>query len=115
MREWDFVLVRVGAIDVIEPDSDLRDYLKRPLPCFEHLGIDPVAQGANQPVNAALHFVDDQRLRRRLGSFKHFEIVPALTQTVLSSIANSGCGKYAELFIRHSCRRINQETRKARN
>ena len=35
VRKRDFVLVRVGAIDIIESDSDLRDNLQCPLPRIE--------------------------------------------------------------------------------
>ena len=35
VRKRDFVLVRVGAIDVIESDSDLRHNLQCPLPRIE--------------------------------------------------------------------------------
>src|SRR5207249_10330880 len=105
--KWDFLLVRVGAIDVVETDGDLRHDLERPLPCFEHLGIDWVAQRCNQSIDAALHFLDDQFLRWRLRSLKNFEIVPVLTQTVLRRIADARRRKYAKTFlVRHNCRRI---------
>src|SRR5438093_10423685 len=57
------------------------------------------AQRCDQTIDAALHFLDDQFLRRRLVSFKNFEIIPALTQTVLSSIADARSSKDAETFL----------------
>ena len=50
-------------------------------------------------VDAALHFLDDQFLRRRLGSLKDLELVAALAQTVLGRIADAGGGKDAEVFL----------------
>src|SRR5438128_9236484 len=40
VRERDFVLVGVVAVDVVEADGDLRHDLKRPLPRFENFSVD---------------------------------------------------------------------------
>src|SRR5207247_730503 len=69
------------------------------LPCFEHFGIDRIAERGDQSVDAALHFLDDQFLRWRLRSLKHFEIVSALAQTVLRRIADARGGKHAKEFV----------------
>ena len=50
-------------------------------------------------VDAALHFLDDQFLRRRLGTLENLEFVAALAQTVLGRIADAGSGKDAEMFL----------------
>ncbi len=91
--ERDFVFVRVGAADVIEPDCDLGHDLECPLPGFENFGIDRIAQRRDQPVDAALHFLDDQFFRRRLGTLKNFERVTLLAQSVLRRIADARSGK----------------------
>ncbi len=89
IRERDFVFVRVGAIDVVEADSDLRHDLERPLPCFKHFGIDRISQRGDQAIDAALHFLDDQFLRRRLRALENFEFVTALAKTVLGRITDA--------------------------
>ena len=105
VRERDFVFVRVGAIDVVESDGDLRHDLERPLPRFEYLGIDRIAQRGDQAVDAALHFLDDQFLRRRLRSLEHLKVVTALAQTVLRWIADARRRKNTEaFFFCHTCR-----------
>src|SRR5205823_12520195 len=88
--EWYLVFVSVGAIDVVEPDRDLRHDLERPLPCLEDLGVDRIAERGDQAINAALYFLDDQSLRRRLGPPKYLELVTALAKTVLGRIADAG-------------------------
>ena len=64
MGEWNFVTIGVGAIDVVEADRNLRNYLQRALAGFEDLGINRVAQGGDQAVDTAADFLDDQALRR---------------------------------------------------
>jgi hypothetical protein len=99
------VFVRVGAIDVIESDSDLRHDLQAPLPCVEHLRINRIAQCGDQPINAAFHFFNDQFLRRRLGSLEHLEVVTARAQKVLRCVSDARCNKHAEAFLfGHTCR-----------
>ena len=44
IREWDFVVVRVGAIDVVESDGDLRHNLQTPLPRLENFRINRIPQ-----------------------------------------------------------------------
>jgi len=107
VREWDFVFVGVGAIDVVKAHGDLRHDLERPLPCFEHLSVDGIAQRRDQAIDAALHFLNDQLFRRRLGSFENFDFITTLAQSVLSRIADAGCCKNTKTFLlRHNCRRI---------
>src|SRR5213078_328299 len=79
--EWNLVLVSVGAVDVVEADRDLRHDLKRVL-----LRFDRIAQRRDQRINAALYFLDDQILGRRLGALKNLELVTALAQTILRRI-----------------------------
>ena len=98
-----FVFVRCCAIDVVEADRDLRHNLQRPLPSFEDFRINRIAQCGDQSVNTAFHLIDDQFLRRRLWSLKHFDVVTAGAKKILRRIANARCGKHAKmLFLRHS-------------
>ncbi len=107
VRERNFVFVGVGAIDVVEPDGDLRHDLERPLPCFEYFGVDGIAQSSDQPVDPALHFPDDQLFRRRLRPLENVKLISALAQTVLRRIADARRCKHAKTFVlRHNCRRI---------
>src|SRR5204863_4326237 len=92
VREWDLVFVGVGAVDVVEADSDLRHGLERALSCFEDLGVDGIAQRGDQAVDAALHFLVEQLLRRRLGALENVELIAALAQTVLGRITDARGG-----------------------
>jgi len=93
VREWDFVFVGVGTVDVVEADRDLCHDLERVFACFKNLGVDGIAERCDQPVDAALHFVDDQLLRRRFGTLENLQLVAALAQAVLGGIADAGGGK----------------------
>ena len=59
VRERDLIFVRVGAIDVVKADGNLRHDFERPLPCFEYFSIDRVAQRGDQPIDSALYLLDD--------------------------------------------------------
>src|SRR5207248_2116285 len=88
-----------GAVDVVEADGNLRHNFERALPCFEDLGVDRIAKRGDQAVDAAINFLDDQLLRRRLGAMEDLELVAALTQTVLGRITDARGGKDAETFL----------------
>ena len=107
VREWDFVSIGVGAVDVVESHCDLRHDLECSLPGFKYFGVDWIAQSGDQAVDAALYFFDDQLLRRRFRPLVNFEIIAALAHTVLGRVANARRGEHAELFVvYHSCSRI---------
>ena len=99
VREGDFVFVCIRAVDVVEPDGDLRHDLQRPLPCFEHFGIDRITECRDQAGDAALHFLDDQFFWRRLRALKNLKIITVLAQPVLGGITNARCRKDAETFF----------------
>ena len=69
MRERYLVTVGVRTIDVVKADGHLGDHLQMSFAGFEDLGVNLVAQGGYQPVDARLYFFDDQGLGRsfRLG------------------------------------------------
>src|SRR5206468_7672566 len=98
VRERDLVLVGIGPVDVIEAHGDLRHDLERTPSGFEDLGVDGIAERGDQCVDAALHFLDDQLFRRRLGTLENFELVAALAKTILGWIADARCGKDAKML-----------------
>ena len=99
VRERNLVFVGVGPVDVVEADGDLRHDFERALPGFEDLSIDGIAQRRDQRVDAALHFLDDQLLRRRFWAREDRELVAALAQTVFGWISDAGRGKHTETFL----------------
>ncbi len=67
IREWNFEAVGVGAIDVVEAYGVLRHNFQRaPCPPCKHLCVDGIAQSRDQAVDAGLHLIDNQALRRSL-------------------------------------------------
>jgi len=66
VRERDFVLVSVSTIDVVEADGELRYDFESTLSGGEDFGVDGIAEGGDQAIDAGLHFLDDQAFRRSL-------------------------------------------------
>ena len=82
MCEWDLISIRIRAIDVVEPDCVLRDYLQRAVTRLEHFRIDRIPQRGNQPVDARPDFFNDQLLRRRLWLGINLNLVSPLTKHI---------------------------------
>ena len=95
--EGNLVAVGVGAVDVVEPDRVLRHDLQRALARLEDFGVNLVAQGGDEAVDAAADFFDDQALRRRLGIGIDLDLIAALAQAIEGRLADVGRGKDAEL------------------
>src|SRR5436309_803832 len=71
-----------GAINVVDPDSQLRNDAQRLTACGENFFIDLVAQCRDHSVDATLNFFDDDGFRRRLKIVIDFDYIAALAQSV---------------------------------
>src|ERR1700733_6686357 len=58
--KWDLVTIGPGAIDVVEPDSDLRDHFQSSFSRPKYFFIDLVTQRCDQTVDAGTCLFDDQ-------------------------------------------------------
>src|SRR5215469_9708559 len=87
--------IRIGAIDVVEPHSILSNDLKGPLAGGKDLGVNGIAQGRDQTVDAGFGFLYDQRLWWRLGMRINLDVVSALSEH-LDGIADITRGKHTE-------------------
>src|SRR5262249_21597613 len=105
VSEWDFVTISVNSIDVVEADRNLGDNFKSPLPCFENLRIDRIAQGCDQAIDSALHLFDNQFLRRRLRTLKNLELITALAQEIFRGGSDARSGEDTKSFLIHHDRR----------
>ena len=96
MSEGNLVPVGIGAIDVVESNCNLRHHSQFPFSCFEHFGVDRIAQGGNQTVNSRLHFLQHEALRRRLRFRIHFHLVATFPQPVkrVADVARSKHSKF---------------------
>src|SRR3954464_3221914 len=63
VSEWNLVAVRVGSVDVVETDGDLRHNFELSLRWFKNLSVDLVTKSRDEAVDAALHFFDYQGFR----------------------------------------------------
>jgi len=102
VRERDFVLVSVSTIDVVEADGELRYDFESTLSGGEDFGVDGIAEGGDQAIDAGLHFLDDQAFRRslRTGIDLHFVSFVAENVDGISDVAggeDSG-GFHAGIF-----------------
>ena len=100
--ERNLVAVGVGAIDVVESHRILRDNLERVLASLEDFGVNLVAQGCDEAINAAADFFDDQAFRRRLRIGIDLKLVTTLAQAIEGRIANVDRGEDTELFLCHA-------------
>src|SRR5215467_4719259 len=107
MRERNLVPIRVGAIDVVKADCDLRHNLQPVLPCVEDLSVDRIAQRSNQSIDSGLHFLNNQTLRRRLRLRIYLDFVSALAQH-LDRFSNVTGSKHTE-FLAHRWERFSQK------
>ncbi len=71
---------------------------ERALACLEDLGVNLVAQGGDEAVNAAADLFDDQALRRRVGPGIDLDLVAALAQAIEGCIADVAVAKTRNLF-----------------
>ena len=98
ISERDLVAICVGAIDVVEADSELSNDLQRSLPCLEDFGVDRIAKRRDEPIDARLHFVYDQALRRGLGVGIDFNVVSSFAEQV-DGFSDVAGGKHTKFLI----------------
>src|SRR5271167_464529 len=99
VSERDLVTVGVGAVDVVETDGNLRHYLQTSLARLEYFGVNGVAQGGNQTVDAGFHFLDNQALGWRFGTGIDLNVISPFAQQI-DGFPNITGGKNAE-FCSH--------------
>src|SRR5215469_18120527 len=93
--EGNLEAIRIGAIDVVEPDGVLSNDLEGPLAGGKDLGVDGIAQGRDQTVDAGFDFLYDQRLWWRLGMRINLDVISALPEH-LDGITDITRGKHTE-------------------
>src|SRR6516162_5784799 len=101
MREWNFVFVCIGAVDVVEADGDLGYNLQRSLARFKNLGINLVTQSRNEAVDPRFNFFDDQAFWRSHGVGIDFNVVAALAQDV-EGVSDIAGRKHTKLLVHFS-------------
>ena len=94
MSERDFVLVGIGAIDVVKANGDLCDHFERACPGSEDLGVDRIAQSGDQAIHAGLHLFNNQAFRRSFRPGIDFHVVSLVAKNV-EGISDVGGGKNA--------------------
>ena len=104
IRERNFVLIGVGAIDVVKSDGDLRDHPERGRSGSENLGVDRIAQGGDQAIHAGLHLFDNQTFRRSFGPRIDFHVVSLVAKNV-EGISEVAGGKNAD-SLAHGARTV---------
>src|SRR3982074_470324 len=95
IREWDFVLVGSGAVDVVKSDGELCDHFERAFSGSEDLSVDRIAQGSDQAIHAGLHLFDDQTFRRSFGPRIDLNVVSLVAKNV-EGVSDVAGGKYAD-------------------
>src|ERR1017187_3421274 len=104
MGERDFVLVGIGAVDVVKSDGVLRHYLEGAFSGGENLGVDRIAQGGDQAVDTRLHLFDDQALWRSFGLGIDFQVVSLVVEEV-EGVSDVAGGKNADSLAYAKCDR----------
>ena len=98
MREGNLVAVGVGTIDVVEAHGNLGHDFQISLAGLEHFGVDGIAQGRDQSIDAGFHLLDDQALGRRRRLRIDLEIIASLAQQVEGGVPNVAGGENTEFF-----------------
>src|SRR4029077_9817709 len=104
IRERDFVLVRIGAVDVVKSYGILRDHFERTFSGSENFGVDRIAQGGDQAIHAGLHLFNDQAFRWSFGQRIDFHVVSLVAKNV-EGVSDIAGGKYAD-SLAHGARTV---------
>jgi hypothetical protein len=89
---------------VIEAHGILRHNFQRPLAGFEDLGVNGIAQGSDQPVDARRYFFDDQALGGRFRLGIDFNLIAPLPQQInriadITRSKNTNCFGHCSLWL----------------
>src|ERR1700687_264047 len=109
IRERDFVLVGIGAADVVKSDGDLCDHFERAFSASETLAVDRIAQGGDQAIHTGLHLFNDQALRRSFGPRIDFYVVSLVAKNG-EGVSDVAGGKNAD-SLAHGARTVYRRAR----
>src|SRR5208283_4357406 len=100
--EGNSAAVGVSAINTVKPDRVLRYGFERAFARLENFGVNLVAQGGDEAVNAAVDLLDDEALRRRLRIGIDLDLITPLAQAIKGGLTYIGRGEDTELFLWHA-------------
>src|ERR1700674_4717609 len=104
IRERDFVLLGIGAVDVVKSYGILRDHFERTFSGSENFGVDRIAQGGDQAIHAGLHLFNNQAFWRSFGPTIDLNVVSLVAKNV-ESISDVAGGKNAN-SLAHGARTV---------
>src|SRR5258708_13428806 len=113
IREGNFVLIGVGAVDVVKSDGELRDHFERARSGSEDLGIDHITQRGDQAIHSGLDLFDNQAFGWSFGSRIDFHVVSLIAKNV-EAVSDVTGGKNAD-SLAHGARTVYRMARCARS